>query len=77
MERNHLKLLLIDDTPSHRPSLGAVIREGLPGILLMTAGNGQMGLKLAEVGDPDMVRLNSAKSDRDGIDICRRLRTDG
>jgi PAS domain S-box-containing protein len=70
------KLLAIDDHPDSLTTLSAVVRDALPGTLILTATNGPAGIDQAAAEDPDVILLDIVMPGMDGFEVCRRLKTD-
>jgi two-component system, OmpR family, response regulator MprA len=66
------RILLIDDDPKLVP----LLERGLAyeGFEVLTAGDGESGLELANARRPHVVLLDIAMPDPDGFEVCRRLR---
>src|ERR671919_398086 len=66
------RILLIDDDPKLVP----LLERGLAyeGFEVLTAGDGESGLELADARRPHVVLLDIAMPDPDGFEVCRRLR---
>lgn len=71
-----LKIALIHDNPRDLFSLKACAEEALPDAQVMTAQDGPQGLDLARSTDPDVILLDIALSDMDGIELAQRLKAD-
>ncbi|TAH37279.1 MAG: response regulator transcription factor [Planctomycetota bacterium] len=68
------KLLLVEDDPDLLEVLRLTFEnEGYQTVL---AKNGEEALKLARRHDPDMVLLDIMLPGRDGIEVCREMRSD-
>jgi len=69
------KVLIVDDDPNVRRLLEQTletVREGLEfGVL--TAGNGEDGLRLIEQEQPALVLLDVMMPGMDGFEVCRRV----
>ncbi|MBM4152866.1 MAG: response regulator, partial [Kiritimatiellaceae bacterium] len=75
MEKNDpIKLLAIDDTPDNLIALSAVVRDALPGTIVLKAENGLTGIELAVAEDPDVILLDIVMPGMDGFETCRRLK---
>ena len=66
-------ILIIDDEPQIR----RVVRNSLTGIArrIAEASTGQEGLDIAAAEQPSLILLDLGLPDRDGLDVCRDLRT--
>ena len=67
-------VLLIDDEPSILKTLGRRLeREGFS---VLTAENGEAGLRLAQTEQPDVVLLDIMMPTMKGREVCARLKAD-
>jgi len=66
-------ILVIDDEPQIR----RVVRNALESVAerIVEASSGRDGLDLAASGSPDLIILDLTLPDRDGLDVCRDLRS--
>ncbi len=67
-------ILVIDDNPTNLGVLVDYLEEY--GFEIIVARNGEMGLKRAQVAQPDMILLDVMMPGIDGFETCRRLKTD-
>ena len=69
------RILVVDD----EMHLAAGIRENLlaEGYVAETAHNGAEGLRAARAGSYDLIVLDVAMPEMDGLEMCRRLRREG
>ena len=67
-------ILVIDDNPTNLGVLVDYLEES--GFEIIVARNGEMGLKRAQVAQPDMILLDVMMPGIDGFETCRRLKTD-
>ena len=66
-----LKILVVDDDPGAL----AVLASGLEDLAqVSTAENGQEGLALAAISQPDIVLLDIELPDINGFDVCKRIK---
>jgi len=66
------RILIIDDESSQRKALeDKFIREGFR---ILTAGNGEEGLKIALKEKPDIILLDIVMPKMDGMTMLRKLR---
>ncbi|NCA68917.1 MAG: response regulator [Sphingobacteriia bacterium] len=68
------RLLIIDDQPTSVGLLMAYL--GKSGIDLLVALNGEDGLRIARVGQPDLILLDVQMPSMDGLSVCRLLKAD-
>lgn len=66
------KILVIDDSPDMLKVLTLLLTE--QGYEVLTALNGQIGLRLVEEHHPDLVILDLSMPGVDGWEVCRRIR---
>lgn len=76
MEKDHFKVLAIDDNQDNLIALKAIISERLPKSKLFTATNGPKGLEVARNEDPDVILLDIVMPVMDGYAVCRKLKED-
>lgn len=67
-------VLMIDDEANHRKVVKLILER--EGYRVITAGNGEEGLILAKVEQPDVVLLDVMMPKMDGYEALRRLRAD-
>jgi two-component system phosphate regulon response regulator PhoB len=65
-------ILVVDDESDFREIVQHVLERG--GYRVVTASDGQEGLKLFAEQEPDLVVLDGNLPDLDGYEVCRRLR---
>ncbi len=67
-------ILIVDDNPTN---LGVITDylEGF-GFTIITARNGESGLRRAKMAHPDLILLDVMMPDIDGFETCRRLKAD-
>jgi two-component system, OmpR family, response regulator len=66
------RVVVIEDATDVRDLLATVL--GQAGWTVMTAASGQEGIDLVRQVDPDLITLDLALPDIDGMEVCRRLR---
>jgi two-component system KDP operon response regulator KdpE len=66
------RVLVVDDEPQIRRALRVTLRAN--GYEVVEAPDGETGLDLAAAQPPDVVVLDLALPDLDGVEVCRRLR---
>jgi two-component system KDP operon response regulator KdpE len=64
---------VVDDEEQIRRALRVALRAN--GYQVLEAADGETGLDMAAVERPDLVVLDLALPDLDGVEVCRRLRT--
>jgi two-component system alkaline phosphatase synthesis response regulator PhoP len=69
---NPAKILLVDDEPDILEILKDNLRK--EGYEVVTAGNGEEGLRRAEEFQPDLIILDIMMPVMDGVEVCRQLR---
>jgi CheY-like chemotaxis protein len=68
------KVLVVDDDPEIVTFLSTLLE--LEGIESSVATSAAAALEQVQQGRPDLVLLDIAMPDRDGIDLCRELKSD-
>jgi DNA-binding response OmpR family regulator len=66
------KILVIDDEPSIVRPLAFVLEKS--GYEVLTAANGEEGLKVAEEERPDLIFLDVMMPKKNGYEVCQELR---
>ena len=69
-----LKLLLVDDHAVFREGIGALLKMEDDMQVVGEASRGEEALRLAVELQPDVILLDIALPDMDGIEICRQLK---
>jgi signal transduction histidine kinase len=69
---NHT-ILVIDDNLNNLKVVATYLSQ--QGFNVLTAGNGKLGLKRAELGLPDLILLDVVMPDIDGFETCNLLKT--
>lgn len=72
---NQFKVLYVEDEDFTREELGFFLKKRVG--KLITASNGEEGLKLATLHDPDIVLVDVRMPIMDGITMCRKIREAG
>ncbi|MBC7542655.1 MAG: response regulator transcription factor [Candidatus Sericytochromatia bacterium] len=67
-----MKILVIDDEPQIRRALRAGLSHA--GHEVSLAANGEEGLDLAALHEPDVIILDMAMPGMDGLEVCRQVR---
>lgn len=76
MEGERIKILAIDDNQDNLTSLNALIKEALPNAIVFNALNGEKGIEIATIEDPDVILLDIVMPNMDGFDVCQKLKED-
>jgi DNA-binding response OmpR family regulator len=71
---NSAKLLIVDDEPALLYAYARVMEAA--GDQVVRASTGEEGLRACREERPDLVLLDAALPDADGVDICRRIKSD-
>ena len=67
-------ILVVDDEPDIRTITARVLRSA--GYEVFEAGTGSEALSIAEDRKPDVILLDVVLPDMDGVEVCRRLKSD-
>lgn len=70
-----MKILVIEDDNKIQKSIGFAFQVGWPGVKVVSAELGQVGLELVEKESPDAVILDLMLPDMDGLDIIKSIRS--
>ncbi|MBI4598064.1 MAG: response regulator [Candidatus Omnitrophica bacterium] len=73
-DKEHPVVLMIDDEANHRKVVKLILER--EGYRALTAANGEEGLILAKVEQPDVILLDVMMPKMDGYEALRRLRAD-
>jgi DNA-binding response OmpR family regulator len=68
------RVLLADDDPALRRLIGATL--GTEHFDLLSAGDGEQTLAIARDTRPELILLDINMPSRNGLDVCRLLKTD-
>lgn len=68
-----LKILTIDDEPSMTTLISLLLKNY--GMEVITANDGQKGIKLVRSEAPDVVMLDLMMPDMTGTEVCQAIRT--
>ena len=74
MSRHRKNVLIVDDEPSIRDSVGRILERR--GFLVKTASCGKEAFDLVAVFKPDVVLLDIIMPGLDGYEVCKQLRRD-
>jgi two-component system OmpR family response regulator len=74
-ERERAQVLVVDDEPSIVDAVGTALRY--EGFEVREAMTGRSALATAQEAPPDLIVLDIMLPDLDGLEVTRRLRTDG
>jgi len=66
------RILMVDDDPSIRKFVQANLQAR--GYDVLTAGDGEEAIRMAENGKPDLIILDIIMPEMDGFEVCRRIR---
>ena len=67
-------LLYVEDNPANLSLVENLIRRRRPGIKLISAHNGELGLSLAQAQPPDLIMLDIGLPGMNGYELLERLR---
>src|ERR1035437_8596511 len=76
MESRLIKILAIDDNPDNLLIIQALVNDVYPKVVILKALNGQDGLEIAAVENPDVILLDVVMPDMDGYEVCLKLKAD-
>ena len=68
------RVLIVDDDSTNRDILGTLLAA--QGFAIFTAIDGEQGLAVAREQKPDLILLDVMMPKMDGIEVCRRLKSD-
>lgn len=68
------RILIVDDNPTNLKVLGDALEP--EGYRILVAPSGEVALKVASKGAPDLILLDVMMSGLNGIETCRRLKQD-
>ena len=69
-----MKFLIVDDAPDVVEAVSLCLELRYPGAIILTAGEGNAALDIAQREEPDLVILDIGLPIMDGFDVCRQLR---
>ncbi len=72
MSRN-IHVLYIDDDPANLQTVSRALNR--QGYIMLTAKNGQEGIRIAEKERPDFILLDILLPDMNGFEVCEQLRS--
>ena len=70
------KILAIDDKQDNLITLSALLKNLMPGCVVITAQSGKEGIAKAKAELPDAILLDVKMPEMDGFETCRRLMDD-
>ena len=76
MESRKIKILAISDNQDNLISIKALIKNKFSDALILTALSDTKGIELAIENDPDVILLDIAIPEMDGIEVCKKLKAD-
>lgn len=68
------RVLVVDDEPDFRMVIGKILRDEQ--FVVLEAANGEEGEKMARESRPDALLLDWNLPHKDGIDVCKALKSD-
>jgi len=74
IEKTDAKILIVDDIPANLNVLCQALES--EGYKIVAAPSGTVALQLAHRTQPDLILLDIMMPERDGFEICRRLKAD-
>ena len=72
MQKNNYKVLIVDDVEENLRVIGNILGEN--GIAISIARNGKQAIKIAPVKLPDLILLDIAMPEMDGLEVCQILK---
>jgi DNA-binding response OmpR family regulator len=69
-----VKIIVVDDDPGVRSTVTRILER--EGHIVMSAEDGEMGMRLARTERPDLVVTDLIMPDKDGIEIIQELRAE-
>jgi len=70
------KILIIDDKKDNLISISSLLKNLIPGCVVLTADSGADGLNKAKKELPDTILLDIIMPEMDGFEVCKRLKSD-
>ena len=74
MKYDNYSILIVDDEPDILEFISYNLKK--EGFKVKTASNGLHGLEVVEQSPPDLILLDIMMPEMDGVEFCRRLRTE-
>ncbi|MBW2011048.1 MAG: response regulator [Deltaproteobacteria bacterium] len=71
-----VKILAIDDKPDNLVVISALLKNLIPGCIVITAQSGIEGIEKAKAESPDTILLDIKMPGMDGFEVCKRLKSD-
>jgi two-component system, OmpR family, alkaline phosphatase synthesis response regulator PhoP len=68
------KILVVDDEPAIVRPLAFVLKKS--GYEVLTASNGEEGLRVAKTEKPDLIFLDVMMPKKNGYEVCQELKSD-
>lgn len=68
------KILAIDDQKDNLTTISAVLKLSIPNSTILTALNGEEGIKIAKSEQPDIILLDIIMPKMDGYQVCEKLK---
>ncbi|HDN27688.1 MAG TPA: response regulator [Thioploca sp.] len=72
LDIKHNVILVIDDNPVNLGVIVAYLKNA--GFQILTAQNGEIGLKMAKIARPNLILLDVMMPGIDGFETCKRLK---
>ncbi|MBI2940842.1 MAG: response regulator transcription factor [Chloroflexi bacterium] len=69
-----MKVLIVDDEPDIIEVLEVCFQLRWPGTTIVAADDGEGGIRLADLEQPDLIILDVGLPDMDGFEVCQALR---
>jgi len=76
MEEKKLKILVVDDNVENSITFVKNVSRVLPGMEVITALNGEQGVKLAKTHEPDVILIDVSVSKTDALKISQIIKTE-
>ncbi|WKY47975.1 diguanylate cyclase [Eubacteriaceae bacterium ES3] len=76
MDKQGLKILIIDDSELNQKVFIRSIRDFFNDVVILTASSGAEGILCAENENPDMIFLDIIMPEMDGFEVCEKIKVD-